>query len=410
VCSEDFILGRGNKCIECASSSAIASVSTPLIVLAVLLLVAALACVSDVVKPFFEYVWSSFGTQSRILWAFMQILAHIPILLSAILPAMLRGFYLVLLKITDLNPFAAFGLSCANHAFRSFKTRLIFAITAPLVVSAVLLAYALLQVYALRRNAATCFARYAHLQLIVLFLVLPGVSTTIFRTFLCDDGFVEDKSVSFLEADLTLSCESKEYNRLYALAWFGFALYPVGVNALYAGLLYRARDAIQRRGGAGAEHLSFLFRNYTPEYFAFDVVDNLRRILLSGGLVFISERGRAAGGTMIALFFYGLYENVKPYKRDETNVIASVANGVIAAVMLLLTILQGELMSKPVVGNLCIVISVVIFPVIAAFQLRSIKRRNAALAALGPKANGVELALQRRPSLTIGFTETFSVA
>ena len=57
---------------------------------------------------------------------------------------------------------------------------------------------------------------HAHLQLIVLFLVLPGVSTTIFRTFLCDDGFVEDKSVSFLEADLTLSCESKEYNRLAA--------------------------------------------------------------------------------------------------------------------------------------------------------------------------------------------------
>ena len=184
-----------------------------------------------------------------------------------------------------------------------------------------------------RRNAATCFARYAQLQLIVLFLVLPGVSTTIFRTFLCDDGFVEDKSVSFLEADLTLSCESKEYNRLYALAWFGFALYPVGVNALYAGLLYRARDAIQRRGGAGAEHLSFLFRNYAPEYFAFDVVDNLRRILLSGGLVFISERGRAAGGTMIAFFFYGLYENVKPYKRDETNVIASVANGAILSLI-----------------------------------------------------------------------------
>ena len=133
-------------------------------------------------------------------------------------------------------------------------------------------------------------------------------------------------------------------------------------------------------------------------------------VLLSGGLVFISERGRAAGGTMIALFFYGLYENVKPYKRDETNVIASVANGVIAAVMLLLTILQGELMSKPAVGNLCIVISVVIFPVIAAFQLRSIKRRKAALAALGPKANGPRTALQRQPSSTIGFTETFSVA
>ena len=301
VCSEGFHPRARQQVHRVRVVIAIASISTPLTVLAVLFVVVVLACVSDVLKPLFEYVWSSFGTQSRILWAFTQILAHIPILLSAILPATLRGFYLTLLKITDLNPFAAFGLSCANHALRSFKTRLIFAITAPIVVSAVLLAYALIQVHVLRRNAEKCFTRYAHLQLIVLFLVLPGVSTTIFRTFLCDEGFVEDKSVSFLEADLTLSCESTEYKQLEVLAWFGLLLYPVGVNALYAGLLFRARDAIQHRDGAGAEHLSFLFRSYAPEYFAFDVVDSLRRILLSGGLVFISERGRAAGGTMIAL-------------------------------------------------------------------------------------------------------------
>ena len=37
VCSEGFILGRGNKCIGCASSDAITSISTPLAVLAALL-------------------------------------------------------------------------------------------------------------------------------------------------------------------------------------------------------------------------------------------------------------------------------------------------------------------------------------------------------------------------------------
>ena len=152
VCSEGFILGRGNKCIECASSSAIESVSVPLAVLAVLFVLAVLAFVSDVLKPLFEYVWSTFGTQSRILWAFTQILAHIPILLSAILPATLRGFYLVLLKITDLNPFAAFGLSCANHALRSFETRLLFAVIAPVVVSSVLVFYYLVQVRVLGRD------------------------------------------------------------------------------------------------------------------------------------------------------------------------------------------------------------------------------------------------------------------
>ena len=35
---------------------------------------------------------------------------------------------------------------------------------------------------------------------------------------------------------------------------------------------------------------------------------------------------------------------------------------------------------------------------------------EAALAALGPKASGPRTAVQRQPSTTIGFTETFSIA
>ena len=105
-------------------------------------------------------------------------------------------------------------------------------VIAPLVVSAVLLSYALVQVHILQRDKTRCFTRYAHLQLVVLFLVLPGVSTTVFRTFLCDDGFVDDGSVSFLEADLTLSCESSEWRQLYALAIVGILLYPVGCKCV----------------------------------------------------------------------------------------------------------------------------------------------------------------------------------
>ena len=95
-----------------------------------------------------------------------------------------------------------------------------------------------------------------------------------------------------------------------------------------------------------------------------------------------AERSRAAGGTIIALFFNSLHENFKPYKRAENNVVASTANGMTAAVLLLLSILQGGLMPKPVVATLCIVFTLVIFPAVAAFQLRSLARREAALAAM----------------------------
>ena len=120
------------------------------------------------------------------MWTFAQILAHVPILLDKLLPASLRTIYLILLKITDLNPFAAFGLSCTNHALRSFETRLFVAVLGPALVSALLLMITLVQVRILGRDATQSFRRYSHIQLVLLFLVLPGTSTTIFRTFLCD--------------------------------------------------------------------------------------------------------------------------------------------------------------------------------------------------------------------------------
>ena len=148
-------------------------------------------------------------------------------------------------------------------------------------------------------------------------------------------------------ADLTLSCTSAKYRSLRAFAIFGILLYPVGVNAVTASLLWRARDDIRHRNGANAGHLVFLYNHYSPRFFAWEVVDNLRRIALTGGaarpyalpleitvfsagLVLIPERNRAAGGTILALSVYALYENARPYKRAENNVIASVANAVVA--------------------------------------------------------------------------------
>ena len=157
------------------------------------------------------------------------------------------------------------------------------------------------------------------------------MSTTIFRTFLCTYDFVEDNdSVGYLEAgDESAATRAPRVSllslhRSHALVhvervpsaacarhrghprisyrlqvrsrffqWFEEAcsrlLSPHSVcSALYAGLLWRARDSIQHRNGDGAEHLSFLFRNYSPKFFYFDVVDNCRRIALTGMLVSLS--------------------------------------------------------------------------------------------------------------------------
>ena len=128
----------------------------------------------------------------------------------------------------------------------SFKTRLVFAITAsPLGGGA----------------AATRHKSAVRLMPRVLTARAPPADRAVpraarrehdnFRTFLCDTRFVEDKSVSFLEADLTLSCESTEYKQLEfrLLAFCCIQSAPTPLRSCLP-----ARDAIQHRDGR-AEHL-----------------------------------------------------------------------------------------------------------------------------------------------------------
>ena len=55
----------------------------------------------------------------------------------------------------------------------------------------------------------------------------------------------------WLKADVAIRCGSADHRSIKLLAWAAVAIHPAGLLVLNATLLYRARDAIQRRGGAG---------------------------------------------------------------------------------------------------------------------------------------------------------------
>ena len=74
----------------------------------------------------------------------------------------------------------------------------------------------------------------------VTFLVLPTVTTTIFKIFPCD---VLDNGKEYLHADYSLSCDSKDASHKMWVA-YGVAMilvYPVGVLCLYV------RERTERR-------------------------------------------------------------------------------------------------------------------------------------------------------------------
>jgi len=87
--------------------------------------------------------------------------------------------------------------------------------------------------------AAKWVAVLKTVSVVVLFLVLPGVSSEIVRSLRCDTF---DDGSSFVKADYRISCASGRYRAMMLYAVVMCLVYPVGVPALAFGLLYLRRD------------------------------------------------------------------------------------------------------------------------------------------------------------------------
>lgn len=116
---------------------------------------------------------------------------------------------------------------------------------------------------------------FTQIYLVVLFCIYPGVSRKILTTFKCEDFYVAlpepectaEKGLrwregigttevepyacysSFLRDDLSLSCNSSKHAAWEAFAAVAFVFYPLGVPALFAWLLLRARRSGVDEGG-----------------------------------------------------------------------------------------------------------------------------------------------------------------
>ena len=87
----------------------------------------------------------------------------------------------------------------------------------------------------------------ANAAFIVIFLVYPNVSRVIFSYFVCDtwDESGEDGS-SVLRVDMSLNCQSPEYQALYPYAVVQMIIYPIGVPVFFAVVLFRHRRQLHQ--------------------------------------------------------------------------------------------------------------------------------------------------------------------
>ena len=130
------------------------------------------------------------------------------------------------------------------------------------------------------------------LVLLVVFVMLPAVSRSIFSAWDCiafKSG--PDSEVRYLRRELAIVCGSEEHERITALAWMLVIIWPIGMQLLFGFTLWFNRKAMAAgTNNAYTRATRFLTGGYKSRYFYWETVELFRRLTCSGFIMLIPHQ------------------------------------------------------------------------------------------------------------------------
>ncbi|CAM9245467.1 unnamed protein product, partial [Sphacelaria rigidula] len=175
------------------------------------------------------------------------------------------------------------------------------------------------------------FSRHTTITLVILYLIYSSAATMVFQTFACQPLPEIDKA--FLLADLRIECDTPEHRFYKAYSAVMIILYPLGIPVAFLHFLTRqgsrinppvdmsesGRDALhekmeKRLADQSVAPTSFLWLPYFPERYYYEVCECIRRLLLTGILVFVAPytTGQVAVSCMFAFGSLLCFEYLQP--------------------------------------------------------------------------------------------------
>lgn len=167
-------------------------------------------------------------------------------------------------------------------------------------------------------SVADTMSRHLYVGLVVTFIVFTSTSTVIFRTFICDTDAIPGKG--FLRADLGVECFTSEHTLYSIYAGIMILLYPIGIPFMYFVLLYKNKSSLtepnrDRLGNRSLMPYVFLWRDFKPNVYYFEVIECLRRVLLTGAIVLIDPNSpvQVTFACLMAFVSLIVFELIRPH-------------------------------------------------------------------------------------------------
>jgi predicted outer membrane repeat protein len=189
---------------------------------------------------------------------------------------------------------------------------------------------------------------YQYVFLFFTYLILPGVSTVLFGMLKpctnVDPDDAEGGNQLYLEADLSIRCEGPQYNFGVIWASIGCIVYPFGIPCYYFYLLYHSKGLIQSRAeinvatlsqkglneleqiGMKLSSIKFLFQEYQPKFWYFEIIETFRKLFLTSFLSVISPGStkQLVFGNLFVVLCLILYVCMGPFDDLELTVTSAI--------------------------------------------------------------------------------------
>ena len=181
---------------------------------------------------------------------------------------------------------------------------------------------------------------------LLIFLLYPSLTNKIFEIFLCRDLGPNTPSrdpASILHADYAVDCDDT-YAFRWILGMMLVILWPIGIPAVLFAAMFQARPQILAEDEDAINLFGSVIGDYKPEYWYWEVVELLRKLLLSGILSLVNRGSiaQATFGTMISFVFFALHVRLLPYRSSALNNTKAVSELQLFVVLLTSVILQAH--------------------------------------------------------------------
>ena len=293
---------------------------------------------------------NKFKTKGKILAAFWQVVSQYETILVIRFPPVFEKFARWLSSLTNLDALKLVSFSCLKRT--NFHWKLVFSTLVPISFMIAVVVWFQFRKFKLQKGQVlkmpwqsakevklTDEQKKAKKQritedsytavLAITYLVFASVSTIISKTF--HSKQYGDDPVRYLVADPQVDCDSDTHKFYSAYATVMIFVYPLGITLLYMYLLVKNRKELKchegRHDSAKLRPIAFLWQAYEPRWWWFEIFENARRLMMTGGLVFVNPGSttQIVVAMLVSILSIILYSSTRPYDHDSDDTLAVVS-------------------------------------------------------------------------------------